>query len=255
MTDAAEDIDAQARELIERMRTPRRRVHPRLAEPLREAEDMEVAFSGGSVMAWRLGAGPAVLLVHGWEDDNALWTPMIERLAYDGRAVVAMDLPGHGYSRSEAGGFEPAAEAVRAVAAAAGPVDAVVAHSFGCAVSVIAMRDGLPARSAVMIAGNLPRRQGWYDRARRHGVPDEVIERVKAMNGPIYDLEAVLPSMTARGLYCHSLDDEQCAVEDVELMAGLWPGAQLALTDGLGHRLIAQDAAMVERVAAFVGRA
>lgn len=254
MTDTLDDLDdAQARAVMEQMREPRRRVRPRLAEPLRDAEDREIETPVGPVMAWRLGTGPAVLLVHGWEDDNALWTPLIERLAYDGRAVVALDLPGHGFSRAEAASFDAAAQAVRAVGEAMAPVDAVVAHSFGCAVSVMALRDGLPARRAVMIAGNLPRRQGWFDRLLGAGVPGAVVDRVKALSGPVYDVEADLPGMTAEALYCHSLDDEQCPVEDTEAMAALWPGARLALTDGLGHRLIAQDQAMVERIAAFVG--
>lgn len=251
MTDAAGDLDEQARELMAAM-GPRRRVRPRLAEPLRDAEDGKVTTPAGPVMAWRLGPGPAVLLVHGWEDDNALWGPLIDKLTALGRAVVALDLPGHGFSPAEASGFDGAAAAVRAVGEAFGPVDAVVAHSFGCAVSVMAMRDGLAARRAVLIAGNLPRRQGWYARLRERGVPDAVIERAKALSPAPYDIEADLPGMTAEALYCHSLDDEQCPVEDTEAMAALWPGAKLALTDGLGHRLIAQDDAMLERVTAFV---
>ena len=249
MTD---DLDVQARDLLAGM-TPRRRVRPRLAEPLRDADDREVATPSGPVMAWRLNGGPAVLLVHGWEDDNALWGPLIDRLIGAGRAVVAMDLPGHGFSAAEAHGMAASAAAVRAVADALGPVDAVVGHSFGCAVSVMAMQEGLAAERAVLIAANLPRRQGWLSRMRERGVPDAVIERAKALSGSIYDIEAALPSMTAQALYCHSLDDEGCPVEDVEAMAALWPGARLALTDGLGHRLIAQDAAMCERIAAFVG--
>jgi pimeloyl-ACP methyl ester carboxylesterase len=252
MNEPDDDLDAQAREILEQMREPRRRVRPRLAEPLRDAEDLEVETPSGPVMAWRLGRGPAVLLVHGWEDDNALWTPLIERLQLEGRAVVALDLPGHGFSRAEAGGFEETGAAVKAVGEALGPVDAVVAHSFGCAATVLALKAGLPATKAVLIAGNLPRRRSWHDRLLRHGVPEAVVERVKALSGPMYDIEADLPTMTAEALYCHSLDDEQCAVEDTEAMAALWPGARLALTDGLGHRLIAQDAAMVERIATFV---
>jgi pimeloyl-ACP methyl ester carboxylesterase len=53
-------------------------------------------------------------------------------------------------------------------------------------------------------------------------------------------------------LFLHAMDDEQCPVEDAEALRALWPGAKLALADGLGHRLIAQDAAMLDRVVAFV---
>ena len=60
---------------------PKRRVRPRLARRLADAQDMEVDTPNGPVMAWRLGDGPATLLVHGWEADNALWSPMIDACA------------------------------------------------------------------------------------------------------------------------------------------------------------------------------
>lgn len=249
MTD---DIDAQARELLEMMRTPKRRVRPRLAEPLRDAEDRVVETPVGPVTTWRVGEGPAVLLVHGWEDDNALWGPLLERLWEVGRSAVVLDLPGHGFSEAELAGPEGAAEAVLAVGEAVGPVDAVVGHSFGCPVSMLAMKRGLPARRAALIAAAIPRRRGWFDRLAERGVPEAVLERAAELMPPIYDVEADAPAMRAEALFVHSLDDEQTPVENAETLAALWPGARLALADGLGHRLIAQDPATLERVVEFV---
>jgi pimeloyl-ACP methyl ester carboxylesterase len=207
----------------------------------------------GPVMTWRVGEGPAALLVHGWEDDNALWGPLLEELWAVGRSAVVLDLPGHGFSEAEMAGPEGAAEAVLAVAEQVGPVDAVVGHSFGCAVSILAMRRGLRARSAVMIAAAIPGRRGWLERLRDRGVPDEVLERAAGMMGPIYDVEADAPAMTAEALFVHSLDDDATPVENAETLAALWPGARLSLTDGLGHRLIAQDAGVLQQVVEFVG--
>lgn len=249
MTDAALDDDARA--ILERLRTPKRRVRPRLAEPLRDALDQKVETPVGPVMAWRLGEGPAVLLVHGWEDDNALWSPLIERLWEIGRAVVVLDLPGHGFSPAEDASPEGCAAALRAVADALGPVDALVSHSFGGPVAVLAMRQGLAVRRAALIAAAIPRRGGWVERLRGH-VPDAVLDRARALAAEAYDVEADVPAMTAEALLVHSLDDEQTPVENSERLAGLWPQARLALTDGLGHRLIAQDEAVLQRVVDFV---
>src|ERR1035441_6411656 len=49
------------------------------------------------------------------------------------------------------------------------------------------------------------------------------------------------PTLTAKALIIHSMDDEQCPVANSQAMAELWPGSELVLLDGLGHRLIAQD--------------
>ncbi len=250
MTD--DEIDTEARALLEQMRTPKRRVRPRLAEPLHDAEDRVVETPVGRVTAWRLGAGPAVLLVHGWEDDNALWTPLIDALQALGRPVVALDLPGHGFSEAEMAGPESVAEAVLAVAAAMGPVDAVVGHSFGCPVSVRAMALGMRIDRAVLIASANPRRRSWFGRMRDRGVPEAIIDRVGDLMGEVYDVTLDIPGMTAAALFVHSLDDDQTPVEGAEELAALWPGAQLALSDGLGHRIIAQDPATLMRVVDWV---
>jgi pimeloyl-ACP methyl ester carboxylesterase len=151
-----ETLDADAEALIERATKPRRRARPRLAEPLQDAEDHQIDTPAGPVIAWRLGQGPTVLLVHGWEDDNALWGPMIERLLANGRPVVAFDLPGHGFSPAELTGPQAAGEAVKAVAEALGPVEAVVGHSFGCVALCMALDAGLKADRAVLIASPIP---------------------------------------------------------------------------------------------------
>ena len=64
-----------------------------------------------------------------WEDDNSLWAPLIEALVERKRALVVFDLPAHGFSEGEWGLGPQAADGIAAVAAAMGPIDAVVAHS------------------------------------------------------------------------------------------------------------------------------
>lgn len=44
------------------------------------------------------GAGPPVLLVHGWCCDHAYFAPQAEHFAAQGRRVIAVDLRGHGAS-------------------------------------------------------------------------------------------------------------------------------------------------------------
>ena len=64
---------------------------------------MRVQSRWGDLCSWRLGSGPAVMLVHGWQDDNSLWSPLIDELDRRGRALVAFDLPGHGASGGDWG--------------------------------------------------------------------------------------------------------------------------------------------------------
>ena len=267
MTDLTpDDLDAQALTLLEESAYPKRRVRPRLARKLADAEDLEVQTPNGPVMAWRLGVGPASLLVHGWEDDNALWSPLIDACAAIGRAIVVMDLPGHGYSPAEDCTVQTAGEAVIAVAQALGPVDSVVGHSFGCQASIHALAHGLDVPKAVLIASPIPRTKAdrsiedWIGRLVSRGADPVVAERAaelaaaraKAAPDARFAGEADIPGMTAQALILHAFDDEQCPVGNSQKMADLWPNSDLILVDGLGHRLIAQDDVVLERIIGFV---
>lgn len=203
--------------------------------------------SAGRVAAWRLGDDPAVLLVHGFEDDNALWTPLIDMLSARGRSIVAFDLPGHGLSDAVDDAPPAAPEAVAAVARALGPIDAVIGHSLGGWAAAHAVADGLDVRRLVLIGAPFesgPER--WRRAARRHGlseeVADEALSRWIERKGPERwpELSKALHRITAPTLVIHSRDDERASFDAAEReCAGLGHVDFMDLTEA-GHRETAQ---------------
>jgi hypothetical protein len=91
-------FDAAVQEFLRAIVVPRRLREARVADRLSQIQPTMVPTRWGDVAAWRLGLGPAVLLVHGWEDDNSLWSPLVDELDRRQRSMVAFDLPGHGAS-------------------------------------------------------------------------------------------------------------------------------------------------------------
>lgn len=255
----SEDLDAQAEQALLRMTRAQRRPKPRTAPAIYEAEDRLVETPFGEVQAWRLGEGPAVLLVHGWEDDHSLYAPMMDQFIEMQRAIVTFDLPGHGFSPAEEASMNSARAAVLAVAKEFGPIEAVIAHSFGCPASIGAMVDGMEVERAVLIATPIPSTHGRGQRYVKSGMfSQEVFERASALytertGRPLgYDVEAAVANMKAPVLLVHSYDDEQCPAENSQKLAELWPGAETLMTDGLGHRLIAQDEDVMRQIVAWV---
>ncbi len=250
------EAEDRARQFMHALAHPRRRARPRTAPAFADAEHAMV----GGVAAWRLGEGPAVLLVHGWEDDHSLWTPLIDQLARIGRAVVALDLPGHGFSQGDRAPLLLGAKAVADVAEAFGPIDAIVAHSFGCPASITAIEEhGLKIDRIVLIGAALHQRGQINRIAERNDIPDSVVQQIFAtyeadVGRPVdwFDLRRVAPGMTARALILHSFDDDACDYTGAQELADLWPGAELALTDGLGHRMICQTPSVIDRIVDFV---
>ncbi|MFF2060079.1 alpha/beta fold hydrolase [Rhodococcus qingshengii] len=66
-----------------------------------------VDVGGGVRVAVReLGAGPPVLLIHGWSLSHEVWDRQIRVLAESGHRVLAMDLRGHGESDKPLGPYD-----------------------------------------------------------------------------------------------------------------------------------------------------
>lgn len=112
-----------------------------------ERDGVKLAYESKS------GAEPGLLFVHGWSCNRSYFEPQYEHFGRS-RAVVAMDVRGHGESDQAPSGYdmENLADDAMAVAAAAGverPI--VVGHSMGgvIALALAARKD--VARAAVLV--------------------------------------------------------------------------------------------------------
>lgn len=204
------------------------------------------------------GAGPGVLLVHGWDGSPRDMSDLAGAFEQNGARVVDMHLPAHGFSDGEKLSVEDAAAGILAVTREAGPFTGVVAHSFGCPSVMLALEQGLKADAVVFFAP--PRSQ--IDQFRRHapkfGLSPHEIEALLPV------MMQARPSMAAMNLderaaarneallIIHSADDEMCDLEGARAIAGAWPGGRLLEADGLGHNMILRDRAMTGAAVRFV---
>ena len=85
-----------------------------------------------------VGAGPAVLLVHGLNGFKEGWGPLPEAIAGRGHRVVAVDLPGFGATPRLSGRTSPAtlAATLTPLIAELAPV-AIVGHSLGTQIAML----------------------------------------------------------------------------------------------------------------------
>jgi len=211
-------------------------------------------------------AATTVYLVHGWGGRGAQFAAMVAPLREAGHRVVMFDGPSHGASEPGPAGAGRTngvelARALDAVFCRFGPAEAVVAHSMGTISTYLAIRYGwLGTERLVLIApmveaeslfdlfqrslGFGPRVRAAFDRAADEFVGLSVREfdaRVQARH-----VEA-LPTLVIT-----DRDDRQTPYADVvDFATGI--DAPLVTTEGLGHRKILRDPAVVERVVRFVG--
>lgn len=222
----------------------------KVVRPHRHFEGEYVEAPSGKVAYTAEGAGPVVLLVHGWEGSPRDMQDIATALARAGARVVALDLPAHGSSDGEALTPELSAAAILAVAAREGPFECVIAHSFGCPSTALALQAGLKTNALVFFAP--PLRQ--IDQFRRLGArlglePDEIDEVIRRQDaagvGPRFDLGAVAATRSEPLLIIHSDDDEMTPIDGGRALAAAWPKAKFLPAEGLGHNLTMRDPALV----------
>jgi pimeloyl-ACP methyl ester carboxylesterase len=231
------------------------------------SQKMRVPTGGGIglvsdtwVQAWRWGEGPAVLLVHGWEDDHHCFDAIIAALVKRGHAVVALDLPAHGNSGGRQCSVPLAAQAVEDVANALGPVRAVVGHSLGGAIAAHAIAEGwLKVERAVVVAAPTGPTYMLNAIAKRFGMSDErkeklfnELKRVVGYRPEELELTPKLPSFDIPALIVHSKNDQMVRFVTGEKWAANWPGAQLVALERLGHRRLLFDPSTAAKIADFI---
>jgi pimeloyl-ACP methyl ester carboxylesterase len=137
---------------------------------------------------------------------------------------------------------------------------AVVAHSMGFPATVIAMtRFALAPRRVVALGAPdaLPRNVRFQ--ARNMGLSDRAVDlMLDAVSYRFGEDSRKLsvtndaPAMTIPALFCHGSGDTIAPPDASQTMAAAWPGAEVELYDGLGHRGVLRDERVVERVVGFL---
>jgi pimeloyl-ACP methyl ester carboxylesterase len=244
------NVSERERELANGLLAPARR-KPRSSTVAWETRET-VAARYGPLAVWSKGSGPIVLLVHGWETDHVDMDAFVAPLVAAGRRVVTFDLPAHGESSGERAHLPQLASAVEDVAAHAGGVDAVVAHSVGCAATAIALAaGGLALRRVAFVAPPLRYEAFVRFYAQQHGVEGDVLVAALAQLGldvtPL-DIRQNAAHIDVPLAIVHSTDDRVCESSNASKIAAVWNPSTVTFVEGLGHSRILRDPDVVRTV-------
>jgi pimeloyl-ACP methyl ester carboxylesterase len=229
---------------------------------LPSGQRVDLVLDGRRLAVWRWGAGPTVLLVHGWGSRGARLGDFVAPLTHAGFSVLAFDAPGHGASAGRLSSLPQFIAAIRTIGEHLGPLHAVVAHSMGGAATALAMAGSLDLERVVFLAPAADP-AGYSERfASVFGLTDEVVSRMKrglerrfGIAWKDFDVLAAAATLTSPLLVIHDSDDRDVPLSDGASIAAAWPGARLVETNGLGHRRIVHDPTVVLRAVAFLTQA
>ncbi len=235
---------------------------------LATARRFTLSVDGRGVTGWRWGEGndeaPVVYLVHGWASRGARLAAFTKPLLDAGYAVVTYDAPGHGASDRGMSSMPEFARTLAAVVAHQGRDQcphAVIAHSFGCSGTALALSWGLEAQRLVFLAPAADPPAWVAPFVRILALRPQTVDLVRARSERRIryrwaDLNVceIARSMSRRPslLVVHDESDETVRWQDGAAIAAAWPESRLVTTQGLGHRGVTSDARVVREAVAFI---
>lgn len=255
--------DAAIARAVQLFCTPSRKARRRASEASTAfAATLTLDVGGRNIEVYRWGdpaVQPYVLVVHGWSDYALRFVPLIDALRDAGYAVVTFDQPGHGRSEGETSTLPEFARCVGAVARHFGRAAAVIGHSMGGAAAAIALRDGLAADRAVLIAppadladaadrfaafvGLAPHLRDRF----HHALEERASVRFESL-----EAHRNVPAIDRPALIVHDLFDREVPWSEGERYARYWPRARMISTANLGHNRILSDSGVVGALLDFL---
>lgn len=224
-----------------------------------------ITLDGGiQLQAYRWGdtAHPTVLLVHGWSTTTRSMSNFLDILLKNNYQVVSYDALRHGNTRGKLSDLAGWADSVQAVMKHIGPVECIVAHSFGGLAVTVASKLGLDTKKLVFVAPihNIT----WVaDHFAKHlGIPLDIVKKMRdytwknneqnflKYGTDWYDI--VKSDLHVPTLIFHDNQDREIGIEHSKLLCKTWPWATLKPTDGLGHRSILDDEDVAGELLTFI---
>ncbi|WP_412840733.1 alpha/beta hydrolase [Aeromonas dhakensis] len=215
-----------------------------------------VHTSEGTLMSYRLGQGPVWLLMHGWSGSASQFYPLMSHIAAQGFTAIAYDHPAHGHSAGHTGHLPRFVRAfdelVEKMAAECGPLQGVIAHSMGGAVTLSSRRRELDALPLLLISPVLDYVPQLYGMVARSGYSirlfDAVVKEIEQeYQHPLSTVDPLgrLAGRSGPAIIVHD-EEDRFAPHGDSLRATQDGRTRLMSTRGLGHgRILASAPAFV----------
>ena len=229
-------------------------------DPGAERYAMTVREGELEVAAWSWGRGPTVLLAHGWGGCAADMAPLAAELQRAGYRSVLFDFPAHGRSPGKRTHMVEWLRALRAVAAAVGPLHAAAGHSFGGAAIAIALAEKeMDARGAVLLAPVIgpvlfvDRFTGMIGLppARAEGMMRH-IARTVGREPATLDARLAAAGLRLPAIILHDPIDREVPWAHGAEIANAWLGSRLIPAEGLGHTRLLRDPLILAAATEFI---
>ncbi|MBL0334462.1 MAG: alpha/beta fold hydrolase [Chitinophagaceae bacterium] len=210
-------------------------------------------LEGDTIRGWRWNKGgdKKALIVHGYESTVLNFDRYIKPLVKKGYEVLAFDAPAHGRSGGKKINAPLYKKMILEINRQFGPLDAMIAHSFGGLAAALAMEEINHTANHKMVliapATETPTAIDSFFRFLKldPALRDE-FERIIVQKGGVssawYSIRRAMKHIRASVLWVHDEDDDTTPWADAQkVKAENHPNIHFVVTSGLGHRRIYRD--------------
>jgi len=211
---------------------------------------------------WGEKSHPKVLLVHGWSTTARSMTHFADILLKNNYQVISYDALRHGNSKGAFADLASWADSVRAVMKHTGPVECIVAHSFGGAAVTVASKLGLETKKLIFVAPIHDITSVADNFAKHLNIPPNIVSKMRTYTWQHNEKhfnrygsnwqDIVISDFHVPTLLFHDEQDREICIEHSEQIVKMWPWARLIRTEGLGHRIILDDAMVADDMVKFI---
>lgn len=243
--------------------TPYRK--PRNVAPpiFQQATAIEIEVDGLAIRGyqWNPEANKKILILHGFESRAYNFDRYVTPLLDKGYGVIAMDGKAHGNSEGKTTTAPEYAAMIKVLEEKLGKFDGFISHSFGgIALSLYQEENNNPAAKMVLIAP-ATETQSAIDLFSHFfglgpGIRASIHEYIKQKSGKDishYSINRIAPKLSNSILWIHDKDDDITPLSDLKPLLDSSPSnIEFMITEGLGHRKIYKDPAVIKRIIDFI---
>lgn len=221
---------------------------------------IEIPAINKKVVVYQYGkSDKKVLLVHGWSGRGTQLVKIADELLKSGYSTISFDAPAHGKSPGNTTIMVDFIYAILEIEKQFGPFEAAIGHSLGGMSVLNAIKKGLKLKCAAIIgSGDIV--QDIIDdfvaklELKPNMAPHLRILFEKKYGESMNDYSAYMAAkeITIPVLVIHDQDDPEVPVKAGIHIHKYLKNGELLLTEGLGHRKILGNHAVIERVIQFI---
>jgi len=213
----------------------------------------------GVVKGYRYGHGKEIWLIHGWSGSGFQFWPLMQKLADKGFSTVTFDFPAHGFSEGKFANLPKMIQAFDDIGLCSkriglSPPGLVITHSMGASVVANSVWLNKFEGDLMLIAPVLDTYKLLQEKTVQIGFDqilfNRIIKDIKTkdrMNIPDLNATSSLCNFSGNIKVIHDITDSFAPIEDSKNLVKL-AGAELYLTDNLGHGRILKSSKIVNLV-------